>query len=146
MMTIAKQRRAEVDRARHFFRKPQASEERQARLDKLKQKLPCARCFQLGHWKDDNDCQAKVRVVNWEKTETIVISLSFATFLSCEREQCATTSTLSSARGAEARALDEGVCVTPETVEGTKEDCSSCMVSCVFWVQQLCGLAADLLV
>ena len=35
------------------------------------------------------------------------------------------------------RALDEGVCVTPETVEETKEDCSSklagelCTVSCV---------------
>ena len=33
-----------------------------------------------------------------------------------------------SAHGAEARALDEGVCVTPETVEGTKEDCSSLLV------------------
>ena len=33
MMTIAKQRRTEVDRARQFFRKPQSSEE--ARLDKL---------------------------------------------------------------------------------------------------------------
>ena len=38
--------------------------------------------WQPGHWKDDNDCSAKVK----------------------------------------ARALDEGVCVTPETVEGTKED------------------------
>ena len=43
------------------------------------------------------------------------------------------TSSLSSGRGAEARALDEGVCVTPETKEG----CSSklvgeiCTVSCV---------------
>ena len=51
MMTIAKQRRAEVDRARQFFRKHQSSEDSKARLDKLKQKLPCARCGQLGHWK-----------------------------------------------------------------------------------------------
>ena len=96
MMTIAKQRRTEVDRARQFFRKPQSLEERKARLDKLKQKYPCERCGQLNHWKDDCDCQAKVK----------------------------------------ARALDEGVRVTPETVE-TKEDCSSklvselCTVSCV---------------
>ena len=64
MMTVAKQRRTEVDRARQFFRKPQSSEERKARLDKLKQKLPCARCGQLGHWKDDNGCPAKVKVVS----------------------------------------------------------------------------------
>ena len=36
MMTTAKQCRAEVDRARQFFRKPQSSEDRKARLDKLK--------------------------------------------------------------------------------------------------------------
>ena len=52
-MTIAKQRRTEVDKARQFFRKPQSSEERKARNDKLKQRRPCARCGQLGHWKDD---------------------------------------------------------------------------------------------
>ena len=46
MMTIAEQRRKEVDPARQFFRKPQSSEERKARLDKLKQKFPCARCGQ----------------------------------------------------------------------------------------------------
>ena len=38
LITIAKQRRAEVDRAQQFFRKPQSSEERKARLDKLKQR------------------------------------------------------------------------------------------------------------
>ena len=97
VMTIAKQRKAEVDRARQIFRKPQSSEERKARLDKLKQKFPCERCGQLGHWKDDGYCPAKVK----------------------------------------ARALNEGLCVTPETVEVTKEDCSSkfvgelCTVSCV---------------
>ena len=141
MMTIAKQRRAEVDRARQFFGKPQSSEDRKAQFDKLKQKLPCARCGQLGHWKDDNDCPVKVKVVNWEETEELVteelLPFQVATFLTHGREQCATTSSLGSARGAEARALDEGVCVTPETVEETKEDCSSklvgelCTVSCV---------------
>ena len=47
-MTIAKQRRAEVDGARQFFRKPQSSEDRKARLDKLKQKFPFARLFSTG--------------------------------------------------------------------------------------------------
>ena len=39
LTTIAKQRRAEVDRARQFFRIPQSTEERKARLNKLEQKL-----------------------------------------------------------------------------------------------------------
>ena len=69
IITIAKQRRTEVDKARRFFRKPQSPEERKARLDTLKHKLPCVRRGQLGHWKDDNDCPAKVKVVNWEETE-----------------------------------------------------------------------------
>ena len=60
MMTIAKQRRAEVDQVGQFFRKLQSPEDRTARLDKLKQGRPCVRCGQLGHWKDDNDCPAKV--------------------------------------------------------------------------------------
>ena len=69
LMTIAKQRRAEVDQARQFFRKLQSSEDRTARLDKLKRRLPCVRCGRLGQWKDDNECPAKVKVVNWEQTE-----------------------------------------------------------------------------
>ena len=96
LMTIAKQRRAEVDRARQFFRKPQSSEDRKAKLDNLKQKLPCARCGQLGHWKDDNDYPAKVKVVNWEETEEQVTEephpSRVTTFLSHGRERCATTS------------------------------------------------------
>ena len=40
----------------------------------------------------------------------------------------ATTGSLSSTRGVEARALDEGLCVTPGNVEETKEDCSSKLV------------------
>ena len=49
LMTTAKQRRAEVDHARQFFRKRQSSEDRKARLDKLKWRPPCVRCGQLGH-------------------------------------------------------------------------------------------------
>ena len=95
----------------------QSCDDRKAQLDNLEQKLLCTRCGQLGQQKDDNDCQAKVKIVG--------------------REQCSTTSSLSSAHGAEARALAEGVWITPEAVEGTKEDCSSKlvgelgMVSCV---------------
>ena len=96
MMTVAEQRRTEVDRARQFFRKPQSSEERKARLDKLMQKLPCARCGQLGHWKDDSVCPAKVKVVHWEETEEQVTEephpFPGTTFLSHGMRTCATTS------------------------------------------------------
>ena len=96
MMTIAKQRRAEVDRARQLIRQTQSLEDRKARLDKLKQRLPCARCGQLGHWKDYNDCLAKVKVVNREETEERVTEEScpfpVSTFLFHVREQCATSS------------------------------------------------------
>ena len=44
LMTIAKQRRAEVDQARQFFRKPQQSENRKARLDNFNARVPCVRC------------------------------------------------------------------------------------------------------
>ena len=93
MTTTAKQRRAEVDRARQFFRKPQSSEDRKAKLEKLKQKLACARCGQIGNWKDDNECPAKVKVVNWEETEEEVTEelhpFLVTTFLSHGRERCA---------------------------------------------------------
>ena len=91
MMTVARQRRAPVNRARQFFRGPQSLEGRKAHLDKLKQKLPCAPCGHLGHWKDDNDCPAKVKVVNWRKPKSFPFLQSFAASLSHEREQGATT-------------------------------------------------------
>ena len=94
MMAIAKQRRAEVDQARQFFRKPQSSEDREAQLDKLKQKRPSTQCGQLGHWKDDNDCPAKVKAVDWGKPKSFQFPPSRATSLSREREQGATTSPL----------------------------------------------------
>ena len=96
LMTIAKQSRAEVVRARQFFRKPQSPEDCKAMLDMLKQKLPCARCGQLGHGKDENECPAKVKVVNWEETEEQVTEephpFLVTTFLTHGRERCATTS------------------------------------------------------
>ena len=42
MMSVARQRRAEVNRAHQFFREPQSFDGRKAQLDKLEQKL-------LGH-------------------------------------------------------------------------------------------------
>ena len=112
MITIAKQRRAEVDRARQFFRKPQSSEDRKVHLDKLNQKFPCAQCRQLGLRKDEDDCPANVKVVNWRKPKSFQFLQSLATSSLFEREQCATPSSLSSARGARARTLDEGLHVT----------------------------------
>ena len=89
-------RRAEVDRARQFFRKPQSSEDRKAKFDKFEQKLPCARCGQLGHWKDDTKCPAKVNVVNWEETVGQATEephqFPIISFLTRGRERCATTS------------------------------------------------------
>ena len=96
MLTIAKQRRKEVDRGRQFVRKPQSPQDRKARIDKLKQRLPCAKCGQLGHWKDDNERPAKVKVVDWEETEEQVTEelrpFPVTTFLSHGGERCATTS------------------------------------------------------
>ena len=146
MMTVARHLRAEVNRARQFFREPQSFEGRKAQL------LPCARCGQLGHWKDDNDCPTKVKAVDWRKPKSFQFPPSRAISLSREREHGATTGTLSDGQGAFARALDEGVCVTPETVEGTKENCSCklvdelCTVSCVSGYSNSVDLPADLLV
>ena len=82
-----------MDRAKQFFRKHQSCEDRRAKFDKLKQKLPCARCGQLGHWKDDNDCPAKVKVVNWEETEEQdTEELHPFPVTTHGRERCATTS------------------------------------------------------
>ena len=94
LISIAKQRRAEVDQARQFFRKPQSFEGRTARLDKLKQRLPCVRCGQLGHRKDD--CSVKGTVVSWEETEEQVTEephpFPVTAFLSHGTEKCSATS------------------------------------------------------
>ena len=59
--------------------------------------VPCAKTSgQLGHWNGDNDCPAKVKVVNWEETEEHVTEQTppfpVTTFLSHRRERCASTS------------------------------------------------------
>ena len=73
-----------MDQARQFFREPLSSENRKAKLGKLKQKLPCARSGQLGYWKDDNHCLVKVT----EELHPFLVT----TFSSPGREQCGTTS------------------------------------------------------
>ena len=100
MMTVARQRRAEVNRARRFFREPQSFEGRKAQLDKLKQKLQCARCGHLGHWKDDNDCPAKVKAVDSRKPKSFQFLQSRETCSSREREQCSILEKCSRCRGA----------------------------------------------
>ena len=69
MMTVAKQHRTEVERARQFFRKPQSCEDRKAQLDKLEQKCPRARCGQLAHRKDDKEPKSRKTVCNHELLE-----------------------------------------------------------------------------
>ena len=137
MMTIAKQRRTEVDRARQFFRKHQSSEDSKARLDKLKQKLPCARRGQLGHWKDDNDCPAKVKAVNWEETEIIPISSEPGNlFITRERPMCNHKLFEQCSRCQGASPQRRRVCHTRNR-GGDQGNCSSklvgelCTVSCV---------------
>ena len=125
MMIVARQRRAEVNRARQFVQEPQSLEGRKAQLD--------SHLLGVGNGAiDNNDCPAKVKAVDWRKPKSFQFLQSRATSLSREREQCSTTSSLSSARGAEARALDEGVCVT---VKGTKEDCCRGYSNSVDWPQ-----------
>ena len=82
MITLAKQRRAEVNRARQFSRKPQSSGESKVQLDNLDQEFPFAQEGQLGHWKYDNDCPAKVKVVNWRKPKSFQFLQSLATSVS----------------------------------------------------------------
>ena len=85
-----------MDKARQFFRKPQSSEERKAIIEKLKQRIPCARCGQLGHWKDNNECTAKVKVVNLGgnrgASDRGTHQFPIITFLSHGQERRATTS------------------------------------------------------
>ena len=55
-MTQAKKQRSEVEKARGFFKKTSGGEDKADRIKKLKARLPCAACGQLGHWKDDPEC------------------------------------------------------------------------------------------
>ena len=81
-ITLAKQRRAEVNRARQFSRKPQSAGESKVQLDKVDQEFPFTQEGHLGHWKYDNDCPAKVKIVNWRKPKSFQFLQSLATSVS----------------------------------------------------------------
>ena len=58
-MTQAKKQRADVIKARGFFKKGSNPQEREERVKKMKPRHPCKACRQLGHWKDDKECPKK---------------------------------------------------------------------------------------
>ena len=82
MKTLAKQRRAEVNRARQFSWKPQSAGESKVQLDKVDQEFPFTQKGHLGHWKDVFDCPANVKVVNWRKPKSFQFLQSLATSVS----------------------------------------------------------------
>ena len=57
-LTQAKRHRAELEKARGFYKKTGVSDAaaKEAYMKKLKHRLPCTRCGGLGHWKDDKEC------------------------------------------------------------------------------------------
>ena len=63
LITEAKKRRAAVEQARQFYKGDHSARKREDRkkssdrINDLKKKLPCARCGQTGHWKDDPECK-----------------------------------------------------------------------------------------
>ena len=56
LMTRAKKARRDMDNARGFYKKGQPQAARTAGVNPLKQRLPCAKCGETGHWKDDVEC------------------------------------------------------------------------------------------
>ena len=54
--TRAKKQRAEVEKARGFFKKGVSSEDRDKGTNPLKAKPPCSKCGGLGHWHKDKEC------------------------------------------------------------------------------------------
>ena len=57
-LTQAKKQRAEVEKARGFFRRTGEgnARDKEEHMRKVKARLPCAACGALGHWKDDKEC------------------------------------------------------------------------------------------
>ena len=55
-LTRAKKQRAEVEKARGFFKKGAPREGRDERVKAMKNKLPCSKCGQLNHWHKDPEC------------------------------------------------------------------------------------------
>jgi len=58
-LTRAKKQRAEIEKARGFFKKGAPKADQKAGTQALKNKLPCAKCGQRGHWHKDDDCPKK---------------------------------------------------------------------------------------
>jgi hypothetical protein len=56
LLTRAKKQRAEVEKARGFFKKGAKQDGRDDKVGAMKNKLPCSKCGQLGHWHKDKNC------------------------------------------------------------------------------------------
>merc|ERR1712023_141091 len=55
-LTRAKKQRAEIEKARGFFKKGEPKGGKEDRVKSLKGKLPCSKCGELGHWYKDPAC------------------------------------------------------------------------------------------
>ena len=55
-LTRAKKQRADLEKARGFFKKGVSKDKRSKGTGDLKKRLPCAKCGQLGHWHKDEAC------------------------------------------------------------------------------------------
>jgi len=62
-MTQARKQRAEIEKARDFYKNPKKNggkdKSQDDRMKQLKLRLPCMACGALGHWKDDKECPKK---------------------------------------------------------------------------------------
>ena len=54
--TRAKKQRAEIEKARGFFKKGVSTDDRDKGTNPLKAKLACSKCGGLGHWHKDKEC------------------------------------------------------------------------------------------
>ena len=59
LFTRAKKARAEMEKARGFFKKGAPSDGRKEGMKSLKDKMPCSKCGKLGHWHNDLECPEK---------------------------------------------------------------------------------------
>ena len=55
-LTRAKKQRADIEKARGFFKKGVSSGDRDKGTKDAKQRLPCSKCGKLGHWHKDPEC------------------------------------------------------------------------------------------
>ena len=60
-VTRAKKSRAELEKARGFFKKDGPNEGKDDKMKSLKSRLPCSKCGKLGHWHKDPDCPMKTQ-------------------------------------------------------------------------------------